>query len=296
MNNKDLFSNKAEYYDSFRPSYAEAFIQEMIARKVIGEGMTVADIGAGTGILTCQLAGIGADVIAVEPNEQMIEKAILNTREMGVKVIKGSAEDIPIEDRSVDSVFVGQAFHWFNPVLFKKECRRILKRNGTVVLVWNRKSAGEMESERKRIVNSYEHAVDSFHCSWDERLEGISDFFSGKFEMMSFPNDLVETEDVFIGRTLSASHALGVSSPLIDGYISQWHDFFQRFQENGLITTKNETVAFIGHMGKSSKKLVKKEECSNKEGHSCEQPSGAEAPAGDVGAAPVRDRLSHGSN
>ena len=260
MNNKDLFSSKAEYYDSFRPSYAEAFIQEMIARKIIGEGMTVADIGAGTGILTRQLAGAGADVIAVEPNEQMIEKAILNTREMDVKVIRGFAEDIPIEDRSVDSIFAGQAFHWFNPVLFKKECRRILKKKGTVVLVWNRKTACEMESERKRIVNSYEHAVDSFHCSWDERLEGISDFFSGKFEMMSFPNDLVEREDEFIGRTLSASHALSVSSPLIEGYISQWHDFFQRFQENGVITTKNETIAFWGYLRKSSRTPVKTKE------------------------------------
>lgn len=248
MNNKDLFSNKAEYYDSFRPSYAEAFIQEMIARRIIGEGMTVADIGAGTGILTRQLADSGSAVIAVEPNEQMIEKAILHTKGLNVKVAKGSAEEIPIEDQSIDSIFVGQAFHWFNPVLFKKECRRILKKRGTIVLVWNRKSSGKMERERKRIVNSYEHAIDSFHCSWNERLEGISVFFSGEFETISFPNDLVERENEFIGRTLSSSHALDTTSPLIDSYISQWHDYFQRFQKNGVITTKNETIAFLGHL------------------------------------------------
>lgn len=248
MNNKDLFSTKAEYYDSFRPSYAEAFIREMVAREIIGEGKVIADIGAGTGILTRQLAEIGASVIAVEPNEQMIEKAILNTQDMGVKVIKGAAEEIPIEDHSIDGVFVGQAFHWFDPELFGKECRRILKGKGTVVLVWNRKIAGRMERRRKKIVDSYEHAVDSFHCSWDERLEGISDFFSGDFEIISFPNNLIETEDEFIGRTLSASHALEVSSPLIEDYVSQWHDYFQRFQKGGLITIKNETIAFIGQL------------------------------------------------
>ena len=248
MDNKDLFSKKAEYYDSFRPSYSDAFISEMVLRGIIGEGKSVADIGAGTGILSRQLAESGSCVIAVEPNASMREKAVSGTNGLDVKVLDGSAENIPIGDCGIDSVFAGQAFHWFDPVLFAKECRRILRPGGNVVLVWNRKKSGEMEKERKKIVDSYEHAVDSFHCSWDERLEGISEFFSENFEMKSFPNDLRETEEEFIGRTLSASHALESGSPLMEEYISRWRDFFRKFQRDGIITTENETVAFWGRL------------------------------------------------
>lgn len=246
MNNLGLFTNKAEYYAKYRPEYAQAFIDEMAARGILGPAKTVADIGAGTGILTNQLAATGAKVFAVEPNDGMREQLARNTT--GVNVLKGTAESIPMPDASVDAVFVGQAFHWFDPVAFRKECLRILKEDGVVVLVWNRKVAGDMETERKRIVNSYRHAIDTYHCSWDERENGIATFFGGAFEEIPYANDLVETRDEFIGRTLSASHALEGTDAAIDAYLADWNAYFDRFQVDGVITIRNETNAYVGRL------------------------------------------------
>lgn len=33
----------------------------------------------------------------------------------GVDILDGTAEHLPLDDRSVDAVTVGQAFHWFDP-------------------------------------------------------------------------------------------------------------------------------------------------------------------------------------
>ena len=45
-------------------------------------------------------------MVAVEPDERM--------RALHGEALAGSAEAIPLEDASVDAVFVGEAFHWFD--------------------------------------------------------------------------------------------------------------------------------------------------------------------------------------
>lgn len=251
MNNTNLFTKKAEYYAIYRPSYAKGFIDEMIIREIIGPGKMVADIGAGTGILTKQLASSGSAVFAVEPNESMLEQFKNYLSKENVVVTKGTAEDTLLPENSFDAVFVGQAFHWFDMTLFKEECKRILKKGKPVILVWNRKSPGEMENARKEIVNSYQHAMDYFHCSWNERVEGIASFFGGVYEQIAFSNNLVETWDKFIGRTLSASHAIESTDPGMKAYIADWKKYFNRYQKNGIITVENETVAFWGKVDNS---------------------------------------------
>lgn len=38
-------------------------------------------------------------------------------------------------EQSVDFVTTAQAFHWFDGALFRRECKRILKKNGLVFLI-----------------------------------------------------------------------------------------------------------------------------------------------------------------
>ena len=68
----------------------------------------VLDLAAGTGRLTHELALRFAHVVAVEPNDAM--RALIADGE----VLAGTAEAIPLDDASVDAVFVGEAFHWFD--------------------------------------------------------------------------------------------------------------------------------------------------------------------------------------
>ncbi|MEO9176129.1 MAG: methyltransferase domain-containing protein, partial [Gaiellales bacterium] len=55
----------------------------------------------------------------------------------GAAVLAGRAEQIPLEDRSVDLVCVGPAFHWFDPQQALEEIVRVLVPAGSLALCWN---------------------------------------------------------------------------------------------------------------------------------------------------------------
>lgn len=47
--------------------------------------------------------------------------------------VDAAAEDTGLARHSVDFITVAQAFHWFDAVRFREECRRILRPGGKVV-------------------------------------------------------------------------------------------------------------------------------------------------------------------
>lgn len=75
------------------------------------QGSTIADVGAGTGNYSLAIANAGYEVIAIEPSEVMRNQAKSHPR---VTSIAGSAEQIPLGDRTVDGVVVMLALHHFN--------------------------------------------------------------------------------------------------------------------------------------------------------------------------------------
>jgi SAM-dependent methyltransferase len=96
------------------------------------QARTVLDLAAGTGKLTERVLELGLDVIAVEPLAEM--RALVPR---AAQAMAGTAEEIPLPDASVDSVVVGQAFHWFDPLRALAEIARVLRPGGTVGLFWN---------------------------------------------------------------------------------------------------------------------------------------------------------------
>lgn len=126
------FDSVADVYERARPQYAPdalAWIAgELPLRRVL-------DLAAGTGKLTRQLAALGADVVAVEPGEDM--RRVFAEALPGIELHAGSAEAIPLPDGSVDAVTVGQAFHWFRTADALAEIHRVLRPGGGFALLWN---------------------------------------------------------------------------------------------------------------------------------------------------------------
>jgi SAM-dependent methyltransferase len=125
----------AAQYAQYRPDYAEAAIRWCLAPVSGAQPVRVADVGAGTGILTGALARLGAAVVAVEPDQAML--AELRRRLPGVRAVEGTAEALPLPDQSVDAVLCGQAMHWFDLNRALPEIARVLTPGGVFAGLWN---------------------------------------------------------------------------------------------------------------------------------------------------------------
>jgi len=126
-----VFGNFAQDYDRWRPGYP----LEAIDWLVPPSAARIADVGAGTGKLTGLLLGRGLQVVAVEPDADML--AVLAANFPGVKAEQAGAENLPLDDASVDAVLVGQAWHWFNHELALAEARRVVRPGGWLGLIGN---------------------------------------------------------------------------------------------------------------------------------------------------------------
>jgi ubiquinone/menaquinone biosynthesis C-methylase UbiE len=128
------FSNRADDYAKYRPSYPDAAIDAILAGLGDPTNLVVADIGAGTGISSRLVANRGASVWAIEPNDIMRRAAEPHNN---VDFREGTAEQTGLPDQSVDIVLCCQSFHWFNPDAALAEFHRILKPAGRAALMWN---------------------------------------------------------------------------------------------------------------------------------------------------------------
>jgi len=125
------FGRVAALYDRVRPSYLQDSLDRAQQALELTASAEVLDLAAGTGRLTHDLDGRFARVIAVEPDEAM--RALIADGE----VLAGTAEAIPLKDASVDAVFVGEAFHWFDAERAVPEIARVLRPRGGLARLSN---------------------------------------------------------------------------------------------------------------------------------------------------------------
>ncbi len=126
------FGAAAAAYAEHRPDYAHAAVRWVLEA---APGLRVLDLGAGTGKLTGVLVGLGAEVVAVEPDPAML--AELRCSQPTVRALSGSAEAIPLPDASVDAVLAGNAMHWFDMAVAGPEIDRVLAPGGILAGLWN---------------------------------------------------------------------------------------------------------------------------------------------------------------
>jgi ubiquinone/menaquinone biosynthesis C-methylase UbiE len=136
--------NFGEFIDQFEREGREIFDNRHAILKEVGlkPGMTVADIGAGSGLFTQLFArevGPKGKVYAVEINPIMVNNIVRRSREEGYQHVEGSvstAKTMPLPPASLDVAFTSDVYHHFEfPQIMLRAIRTALKPGATFIVV-----------------------------------------------------------------------------------------------------------------------------------------------------------------
>jgi SAM-dependent methyltransferase len=135
------FGSVAELYDSSRPSYPGALVDDALAYAPAGSGepLRVVEVGAGTGKATVLFAARGASVLAIEPNGAMAALARRNCQQFPqVTVLESEFESWDPDGERFQLLICAQAWHWISPGVRMTRAREALCERGAMALFWNR--------------------------------------------------------------------------------------------------------------------------------------------------------------
>ncbi len=245
MNNTDRFTNKGELYAKARPRYADSLFAYFKETLHIPEGSVFADIGAGTGIFSEQLLQNGYCVYAVEPNFDMRKKAEEKlSANKDFFPVNGTDASTTLPAHSVDHITAAQAFHWFDQAAFKKECARILKPSGRILLVYNsRDLTAECNKALAALCSRYCPTFEGFSKgTGDEKCRA---FFENRCKVFYADNSQVYDRTGYTQRVLSSSYALREGDAGYSEFLNALQTLFDTYATDGVLTVPMQTVAYI---------------------------------------------------
>jgi ubiquinone/menaquinone biosynthesis C-methylase UbiE len=237
------FSDRASDYVKYRPSYPSEAIDAILAG--LKSSLTVADVGAGTGISSRLLGDRGLRVVAIEPNQAMREAADPHPN---VNYREGTAEQTGLPDQSVDLITCFQAFHWFEPESTLKEFHRVLKPSGRVALIWNTRDRSDdftYDYSELLLQASNQHpAVDRLVVS--QALFARSQFCNAR--ELVFSSDQPLDLDGLWGATNSRSY-IPRTGETNRRLLNNLESLYQRYaDDSGFVYVKHKTQVIIAEV------------------------------------------------
>jgi SAM-dependent methyltransferase len=242
------FSSRVSDYARYRPRYPAGLIEALVRRTGLRPSWIIADIGCGTGLSAEPFLENGNTVFGVEPNPDMRNAAAVElARFPQFRAIGGSAEAPPLAPASVDVVISGQAFHWFDSKRALTEFRRIVRRGGPIVILWNtRRTSGSAPAE------AFEAIVQRFGTDYgqvrhdrfdEERMRGV---FGGECERLSIQHVQDLDFETLRGRLASMSFLPAAGDPARDLMLAALDEAWEKNAEGSVYRLDYETEIYIG--------------------------------------------------
>jgi SAM-dependent methyltransferase len=120
----------ADVYDRYRPAPPREVLDVLTFAAGIERPSLVVDLGCGTGLATRAWAERAEEVVGVEPNPRMIERARTATDAPNVRYVEAYGAETGLPDGRADLVTSFQSFHWMEPQPVLAEAARILRDDG----------------------------------------------------------------------------------------------------------------------------------------------------------------------
>ncbi len=243
------FSDRAADYVKFRPSYPVEVVKTL-EKLGLNPAKRIADLGSGTGISSELFLRYGYSVLGVEPNDEMRAAAEKGLAKFpNFQSVNGKAEQTSLPNASVDFILAAQAFHWFDQPKVKAEFKRILKKDGWVILLWN---------DRKTESSPFSEAYDAFlrqHSKEYEKVthkiigeEALKQFLGAQYGRISLPNFQKLDFDGLLGRLISSSYAPRRSDPEFEPMSQALRALFDKHQKSGTVRIEYDTQLYHGRL------------------------------------------------
>jgi SAM-dependent methyltransferase len=248
----EVFSTKVRDYLASRPDYPDALFDALAARGLVRDGAAIADVGAGTGLLTRGLLQRGCSVIAVEPSGEMRAAADqLLAPFPGYRSVEGTAERLPLPDASLDGITAAQAFHWFDVEAARAECLRVLRPAGQVALVWNdRVSSDPLHVALDAILNRYGGERRGALVAHESERAGVQRFFgTARPVQVSFTNEHALDGQGLVSLAFSRSYMPQRDTDAGREAERALRELFAAFAADDRIAVRYTTTAIIGRPG-----------------------------------------------
>jgi SAM-dependent methyltransferase len=247
LSTAERFNGHVEDYARYRPTYPREALVTLREEIGLTPNWLVADVGAGTGIVSRLILANGNRVIAVEPNAEMRRMARSLCPDPKFEIRDGSAESTGLDSGSIDLIVVGQAFHWFDADRAKLEFQRILTPSGVAALMWNRRKHEGSDflvafDETLRLLSE-----EYTHLNHHERAsELVGNFLGGKPTFRVFDHGQDLDFEGFLGRVRSMSYIPLPGQPGYEKLIRTMHALFDRFATEGRVRIEYVTSIFWG--------------------------------------------------
>jgi len=153
---REFFDRVAGEWDKLGSLFESGQARQRAAVRLLPDGLTLADLGCGTGYAARALADVAERLICVDRAPRMLDEARRRLESLGggaqTEFRLGELDDLPLEDAELDGAVAAMVLHHL-PALAAplREMRRVLKPGGKLVVLelaphretWLRETLGD---------------------------------------------------------------------------------------------------------------------------------------------------------
>jgi ubiquinone/menaquinone biosynthesis C-methylase UbiE len=137
----NIFAGTAWYYSRYHPEYPEQVKRLITGKFNLNKKSRILDLGCGTGQITLPLAPLVAEVIAIDPLDEMLQEGKLLATRKGISNIRwllgesGNLARMALDIGEIDLTVIAQAFHWMDREQTLRDLYPLIKPSGGLVLI-----------------------------------------------------------------------------------------------------------------------------------------------------------------
>ncbi|MDX8494154.1 class I SAM-dependent methyltransferase [Mesorhizobium sp. VK22B] len=140
----DLFAGAAYYFARYQADYPPAMFDFLTQNYLSGrEPAVLLDLGCGTGQISVPLARFADEVIAVDPDQGMIDEACQYAARSGarnVSFVTGKSEELGLDIGPFSLVTIAGAFHWMDRERVLKYLEKVAAHDCAIAVISRHRS------------------------------------------------------------------------------------------------------------------------------------------------------------